>query len=270
MDTVQFQNFQVQLHHPPCTVKNTFLNVAEENVSSDEELYTPFERCNMSAPPVLQDPAYVRTDVAAARDYYMRLPGPLPHILQVSFPEQLNDEGPQARRMPGMQGPSSKEMELPKIALSEEIEPRPGVQPMKSKGSTGHPENCKECTFYFFSAAGCRNGADCCFCHEFHPRKNSKKNRRIMRTLQTRGHDASDSKEIQELPKTSVELKKLDHEKEPVKAVKDVKAEGAQGSEVPHPVGGDGTLCVSYDQDGAADNSAPVALTLIQGVRAFL
>ena len=32
-----------------------FLNVPEENVSSDEELYTPFERCNMSAPPVLQD-----------------------------------------------------------------------------------------------------------------------------------------------------------------------------------------------------------------------
>ena len=31
------------------------LNVPEENVSSDEELYTPFERCNMSAPPVLQD-----------------------------------------------------------------------------------------------------------------------------------------------------------------------------------------------------------------------
>ena len=28
----------------------------------------------------------------------------------------------------------------------------------------------QECTFYFFSAAGCRNGADCCFCHEFHPR----------------------------------------------------------------------------------------------------
>ena len=32
-----------------------FLNVPEDNVSSDEELYTPFERCNMSAPPVLQD-----------------------------------------------------------------------------------------------------------------------------------------------------------------------------------------------------------------------
>lgn len=29
------------------------------------------------------------------------------------------------------------------MRLSEEIEPRPGVQPMKSKGSTGHPENCK-------------------------------------------------------------------------------------------------------------------------------
>ena len=72
--------FKVQLH-PPCTVKNTnldrtastrshvtrrsligcpapvprFLNVPEESVSSDEELYTPFERCNMSAPPVLQE-----------------------------------------------------------------------------------------------------------------------------------------------------------------------------------------------------------------------
>ena len=35
-----------------------FLNVPEENVSSDEELYTPFERCNMSAPPVLQDSSH--------------------------------------------------------------------------------------------------------------------------------------------------------------------------------------------------------------------
>jgi hypothetical protein len=41
----QFQLFRVP----------RFLNVPEENVSSDEELYTPFERCNMSAPPVLQD-----------------------------------------------------------------------------------------------------------------------------------------------------------------------------------------------------------------------
>ena len=28
----------------------------------------------------------------------------------------------------------------------------------------------QECTFYFFSTTGCIKGADCLFCHEFHPR----------------------------------------------------------------------------------------------------
>ena len=28
----------------------------------------------------------------------------------------------------------------------------------------------QECVFYFFSATGCTKGADCLFCHEFHPR----------------------------------------------------------------------------------------------------
>lgn len=279
----QFQNFKVQLH-PPCTVKNTFLNVPEENVSSDEELYTPFERCNMSAPPVLQDPAYVRTDSSAACDYFMRLPGPCSHIVQVSFPE-LTEEGP--RRM-GVQaqGQSSKEVEVQKNpSCLDDLEPRPGVQPMKSKGSAGHPDTCKECTFYFFSAAGCRNGADCCFCHEFHPRKNSKKNRRIMRTLQTReSHD--DGKEGKEISKeVSKDVCKDIEELPPPKpeAVREakvqekteVKAEESKGVAVDVQqqlsVGGDGMLRVTYSsEDSAADSSAPVALTLIAGVRTCL
>ncbi|CAE7486880.1 unnamed protein product [Symbiodinium natans] len=143
----------------------------------------------MSAPPVMQDPAYVQPESAAC-NYYMRLPGPCPSILQLSFPESFN-EGEQHLRIPeqgskGLQQEKKQPKTISSSSSQDEPEPQPGVQPMKSAGSVGHPDTCKECTFFFFSAAGCRNGAGCSFCHEFHPRKNNKKNRRIMRTLQTR------------------------------------------------------------------------------------
>mmetsp|Transcript_112057 Transcript_112057/g.327747 ORF Transcript_112057/g.327747 Transcript_112057/m.327747 type:complete len:668 (-) Transcript_112057:182-2185(-) len=55
--------------------------------------------------------------------------------------------------------------------------------PLRSIGSAGHPDKCNnECIFYFFRD-GCRAGEDCRFCHEFHRRKNMKKNRRILRRL---------------------------------------------------------------------------------------
>mmetsp|Transcript_16605 Transcript_16605/g.31388 ORF Transcript_16605/g.31388 Transcript_16605/m.31388 type:complete len:391 (-) Transcript_16605:343-1515(-) len=283
MNQIQFQNFKVQLH-PPCTVKNTFLNVPEENESSDDELYTPFERCNMSAPPVLQDPAYVQAESgAAACNYYMRLPGPCPSILQLSFPEGFKEEEQQLFRK---QGENSKGLQQDKTHLTqkvlssssqEEPEPQPGVQPMKSAGSVGHPDHCKECTFYFFSAAGCRNGADCKFCHEFHPRKNGKKNRRIMRTLQTREQDG---KELSEEKPESVEgapsvqsIQSVQSvqsaEKVQVKTVEDIPKEGAEFPGISASVG-DGMLRVSYEKAGSSDTSGPVALTLITGVRTHL
>mmetsp|Transcript_5704 Transcript_5704/g.10147 ORF Transcript_5704/g.10147 Transcript_5704/m.10147 type:complete len:482 (+) Transcript_5704:31-1476(+) len=57
----------------------------------------------------------------------------------------------------------------------------------KSVGSAGHPERCTECTFYFFGAQGCRKGSDCRFCHEFHPRKSSRKNRRLLKRIAVGG-----------------------------------------------------------------------------------
>jgi len=287
---IQFQNFQVQLH-PPCTVKNTFLNVPEESVSSDEELYTPFERCNMSAPPVLQDPAYVQPESTAACNYYMRLPGPCPSILQLSFPDGLS-EGDQQRFRIQEQGGKVVQQEkkqsknVSSSSSQDEPEPQPGVQPMKSAGSVGHPDTCKECTFYFFSAAGCRNGADCTFCHEFHPRKNNKKNRRIMRTLQTREHHdtSQDGKEVtedkperegQSTPSSECQsaptVEKIEKVKVQEKSVQEDSSEG----EVPAVMssGGDGMLRVSYEKAtsaGTSDSSGPVALTLIAGVRTHL
>ncbi|CAJ1403833.1 unnamed protein product [Effrenium voratum] len=244
MDQIQFQNFKVQLH-PQCTVKNTFLNV-EDNVSSDEELYTPFERCNMSAPPVLQDPAYVRTDGSSARDYYMRLPGPCSQILQVSFPEQICED----------------DLHIPRTSLSNKLssgthdeQDKSAVQPMKSAGSAGHPDNCKECTFFFFSAAGCRNGVGCSFCHEFHPRKNNKKNRRIMRTLQTREtHDGKDGQE--------------EHSDCHASKADELEAKGEAVQAAPQP-GGDGMLRLSYDKAGESEGGA-TALSLVAGIRTCL
>lgn len=57
----------------------------------------------------------------------------------------------------------------------------------KSVGSAGHPERCTECTFYFFGTQGCRKGSDCRFCHEFHPRKSSRKNRRLLKRIAVGG-----------------------------------------------------------------------------------
>jgi len=54
---------------------------------------------------------------------------------------------------------------------------------LKSVGSAGHPDRCTECSFYFFGTQGCTKGSDCRFCHEFHPRKNSRKNRRLLKRL---------------------------------------------------------------------------------------
>eukprot|EP00439_Symbiodinium_sp_Y106_P086469 s615_g33.t1 len=168
----------------------------------------------------------------------------------------------------------------------DEPEPQPGVQPMKSAGSVGHPDTCKECTFYFFSAAGCRNGADCTFCHEFHPRTNNKKNRRIMRTLQTREHHdtSQDGKEVtedkperegQSTPSSECQsaptVEKIEKVKVQEKSVQEDSSEG----EVPAVMssGGDGMLRVSYEKAtsaGTSDSSGPVALTLIAGVRTHL
>eukprot|EP00929_Paragymnodinium_shiwhaense_P089023 TRINITY_DN4928_c0_g1_i1.p1 TRINITY_DN4928_c0_g1~~TRINITY_DN4928_c0_g1_i1.p1 ORF type:complete len:764 (+),score=160.04 TRINITY_DN4928_c0_g1_i1:126-2417(+) len=56
--------------------------------------------------------------------------------------------------------------------------------PVRSKGSLAHPHNCVECQFYFFGQRGCKAGADCLYCHEFHERKNPKKNRRLLRRME--------------------------------------------------------------------------------------
>jgi PAS domain S-box-containing protein len=73
--------------------------------------------------------------------------------------------------------------------------PRGTGLPPKSLGSVGHPDACgTECIFYFFRN-GCKAGADCRFCHEFHQRKNMKKNRRMLRRLA--GEAAGSGEELQ-------------------------------------------------------------------------
>jgi hypothetical protein len=63
---------------------------------------------------------------------------------------------------------------------SQEEQPQ-GESALKSLGSAGHPDHCQaECVFHFFRG-GCKGGINCRFCHEFHPRKNPKKNRRALR-----------------------------------------------------------------------------------------
>jgi len=74
---------------------------------------------------------------------------------------------------------------------------------LKSLGSAGHPDTCgTECIFFFFRS-GCNAGVDCRFCHEFHTRKNLKKNRRMMRRLAF-GTDGSDQMTASTLDENSL------------------------------------------------------------------
>jgi len=57
-------------------------------------------------------------------------------------------------------------------------------QQLKSIGSAAHPHGCTECFFFFFHTSGCKKGKDCCFCHEVHPRKKTRKNKQIQNRLQ--------------------------------------------------------------------------------------
>lgn len=144
-----------------------------------------------------------------AKEYMVRLPVPCTDLLHLGFPSFLADEQSQFVKinsdaaLPSASTPTptpkikEKQASAPSVTqetatsvTQEEPEPHPAV--VKSAGSVGHPDTCKECTFFFFSTAGCRSGADCGFCHEFHPRKNGKKNRRIMKTLKTRSGTTED------------------------------------------------------------------------------
>jgi len=71
------------------------------------------------------------------------------------------------------------EVQLPSsIDVAERIvAPNSASEGLKSVGSAGHPNGCTECSFFFFSRTGCKNGVDCRFCHEIHPRKGKKKHR---------------------------------------------------------------------------------------------
>jgi len=54
---------------------------------------------------------------------------------------------------------------------------------LKSIGSAGHPDRCRECQFFLFSLMGCKKGEDCQYCHEFHPRVKERKNYKLRRRL---------------------------------------------------------------------------------------
>jgi len=88
---------------------------------------------------------------------------------------------------------------------------------VKSVGSVGHPESCgSECIFYFFRA-GCKAGSDCRFCHEYHPRRSPKKNRRVMRRLAGK---LGDSVETGEAPAT--DTLQLGHVSKPTGSIQEL------------------------------------------------
>lgn len=204
-----------------------------------------------------------------ARDYYMRLPIPCADILQLGFPNYLTDE--QSRFVKIKSAASTTSTSIPTTSTGEgardvtasmtQDEPEPQPTAVKSAGGAGHPDSCKECTFFFFSANGCRSGADCVFCHEFHPRKNNKKNRRIMRTLQTRNEASVD--ETREEPKD-----------EKVSMAKTLNGTGSINLAGHGTVGvsSDHMVSLSYCKDGAVQGMSgePLTLYVIAGVRACL
>eukprot|EP00930_Biecheleria_cincta_P017351 TRINITY_DN13824_c0_g1_i1.p1 TRINITY_DN13824_c0_g1~~TRINITY_DN13824_c0_g1_i1.p1 ORF type:complete len:559 (-),score=85.09 TRINITY_DN13824_c0_g1_i1:265-1941(-) len=204
-----------------------------------------------------------------ARDYYMRLPVPCADILQLGFPNYLSNE--QSRFVKIRSAASTATESIPTTAKGEDTsdlttsmaqeEPEPQPVAAKSAGSAGHPDSCKECTFFFFSAAGCRSGADCTFCHEFHPRKNTKKNRRIMRTLQTRNEVViEETTGEQEEAKVSME-----------KPSSGIHSAGLAANDRDG-IGRESVVSLSYCKDGAMHDVSgpPLSLYAIAGVRTCL
>jgi len=69
-----------------------------------------------------------------------------------------------------------------------------------SAGQSKHPWGCTECQFYYFSPEGCKNGADCLYCHAVHPRKNARKNRRLLNRMRTAQAQAGELEEVASTP----------------------------------------------------------------------
>eukprot|EP00929_Paragymnodinium_shiwhaense_P011987 TRINITY_DN11849_c0_g1_i2.p1 TRINITY_DN11849_c0_g1~~TRINITY_DN11849_c0_g1_i2.p1 ORF type:complete len:815 (-),score=137.44 TRINITY_DN11849_c0_g1_i2:314-2758(-) len=98
-------------------------------------------------------------------------------------------------------GEGSMTVGVAALSSKQEVEaPMPARVPTTSAGSINHPHDCVECTFHFFGAHGCREGVNCRYCHELHPRKNMKNNRRFMKRLAIRNPGlAASGKSEQEL-----------------------------------------------------------------------
>mmetsp|Transcript_63074 Transcript_63074/g.150324 ORF Transcript_63074/g.150324 Transcript_63074/m.150324 type:complete len:765 (-) Transcript_63074:105-2399(-) len=140
------------------------------------------------------------------REFALRLPATCSDVMKMKAPKQyaaaqsqfVNYSIEQDAVSPAhMQGATEDGQLDPSMATASTVEgtgenehwesrqttPEVGEGGLKSIGSKGHPDACgSECIFYFFRGA-CRAGIDCQFCHEYHPRKNPKKNRRVMRRI---------------------------------------------------------------------------------------
>eukprot|EP00929_Paragymnodinium_shiwhaense_P121017 TRINITY_DN9313_c0_g1_i2.p1 TRINITY_DN9313_c0_g1~~TRINITY_DN9313_c0_g1_i2.p1 ORF type:complete len:808 (+),score=180.55 TRINITY_DN9313_c0_g1_i2:170-2593(+) len=84
----------------------------------------------------------------------------------------------------GFQGGASDRLQAEEIGLHPATPEELAAWPLPSRGSDGHHQGmCKPCAFVFEEAGGCRNGADCPFCHLCEPgeRKRRKKERKEQR-----------------------------------------------------------------------------------------
>mmetsp|Transcript_17606 Transcript_17606/g.56367 ORF Transcript_17606/g.56367 Transcript_17606/m.56367 type:complete len:472 (+) Transcript_17606:43-1458(+) len=169
-----------------------------------------------------------------AREFYIRQPVPYSDVLKANAPQQFQDAqgqfvvmnlGAEGRRLQAQPEtpppPPPKARSAGDSPVAEDGAPlweestsaasatggpgeeenadgsrtRPMCGVLRSAGSAGHPDNCNsECIFYFFRD-GCRAGQDCRFCHEFHRRKNMKKNRRILRKMCVEAGNEGDAKQ---------------------------------------------------------------------------
>merc|ERR1719387_492600 len=99
-----------------------------------------------------------------------------------SVPSPNNEPNDAHAYTADQEGPATPKMEK-KTEHDMTLGMRDNEGTLTSVGSAGHPTDCTECQFFFFSRTGCKNGQDCKFCHAFHPRSKDKKNRRLQRRL---------------------------------------------------------------------------------------
>jgi hypothetical protein len=184
-----------------CT-KNTFLETV--NDSDSREALSLLRK--VSSEPLLRsgqfciwddsDEAPLRAPELQQYQQYKCLSGGSSNSSKQS--EDWNEEDQQRRQPMHQPEPSSSPKLQNKLTLHDQPLLVSGGQG-KSIGSVLHPDHCTPCSFFCYSLTGCNRGKECEYCHEDHPKANTrrgKKNRKANRNAANADREFGEAAEV--------------------------------------------------------------------------